>query len=133
ARIDGQFVPLPTAEELKASDLDLVVASTSKTIVMIEGFGEEVPEPEMLEAIMTAHRYNQDVIALQHELLAAMGLPPYEPPVIGEDPLRQMLYERYGQALREAKQIHGKAERNNAVRELKDRVLAELSPEGQPA
>ena len=63
-RVDGQFVVLPDADQLKESDLDLVVASTSERIVMIEGFGQEIPEPEMLDAIMTAHRYNQEVIAL---------------------------------------------------------------------
>src|SRR3954467_469660 len=46
-RIDGGFVPFPTAEELANSDLDLVVASTGRTIVMIEGFGQELPEAEM--------------------------------------------------------------------------------------
>jgi polyribonucleotide nucleotidyltransferase len=131
ARIEGKFVPFPTAEELQSSDLDLVVASTSKAIVMIEGFGEELPEPEMLEAIMTAHRYNQDIIALQHELLAAMGLPPYQPPEMPADPLRQALFDRYGQEIREAKQIHGKAERNAAVKAIKERAVAEFAPEGQ--
>src|SRR3982751_3519746 len=38
ARVDGQFIPLPNVDELAESDLDLVVASTSKAIVMIEGF-----------------------------------------------------------------------------------------------
>src|SRR4051794_14831835 len=37
ARVDGQLVPFPTAEEMQQSDLDLVVASTSKNVVMIEG------------------------------------------------------------------------------------------------
>src|SRR5947209_2189924 len=36
-RIDGKFVVLPDADEMKSSDLDLVVASTSERIVMIEG------------------------------------------------------------------------------------------------
>jgi polyribonucleotide nucleotidyltransferase len=133
ARIEGALVPLPTADEIRQSDLDLVVASTSKAIVMIEGFGDEVPEPEMLEAIMEAHRLNQEIIGLQHELLAALGLPAYEPPVIAPDPLRAMLYERYGSELRQAKLIHGKADRNSAVKELKDRAVTELCPEGQPS
>src|SRR5205823_2418096 len=77
-RLDGGFVAFPTAEELKAGDLDLVVASTDKTIVMIEGFAQEYPEPEMHEAIMTAHRLNQELIALQHDLLGAADLPPWE-------------------------------------------------------
>src|SRR5262249_52357579 len=86
-RVDGQYVVLPDVEEMKDSDLDLVVASTNRAVVMIEGFGEEIPEPEMLDAIMTAHRLNQEVIALQHELLAAAGLPPYEPPAPQTDTL----------------------------------------------
>src|SRR4051812_3723609 len=132
ARVDGKLVPFPTAEEMQQSDLDLVVASTSKNVVMIEGFGEELPEPEMLEAIMTAHRYNQEIIALQHELLAAMGLPPYEVAEAPEDPLRQALFDRYAHELRDAKQIHGKADRNAAVKAIKERAVAEFAPEGQP-
>ena len=42
---------------------------------MIEGFGEELPEPEMADAIMEAHRLNQEIIALQFDLLEAVGLP----------------------------------------------------------
>jgi len=41
-RVEGEYVVLPTSDELKESDLDLVVASTSQRIVMIEGFGQEV-------------------------------------------------------------------------------------------
>src|SRR5262249_30698681 len=75
ARIEGQLVPFPTAEELERSDLDLVVASTSKAVVMIEGFGEELPEPEMADAIIAAHRLNQEIIQLQFDLLEAIGFP----------------------------------------------------------
>src|SRR3954470_2074847 len=95
ARVDGQLIPLPTVDELAESDLDLVVASTSRAIVMIEGFADELPEPEMLDAIMTAHRLNQEVIALQHELVEALGLPRFEPPVVAADPFRQSLYDRF--------------------------------------
>jgi polyribonucleotide nucleotidyltransferase len=130
-RIDGQLIVLPTADEIAKSDLDLVVASTSKAIVMIEGFAEELPEPDMHAAIMEAHRYNQEFIGLQQDLLAALGLPPYVAPEIPADPLRQTIYDRYGAALRDAKQIFLKAERNAAVKELLKTVTAELCPEGQ--
>jgi polyribonucleotide nucleotidyltransferase len=129
-RVDGQYIVLPDTDEMKDSDLDLVVASTDRAIVMIEGFAEEIPEPEMLGAIMTAHRLNQEVIALQQDLLAAAGLPPYQAPVIPPDPLLGTLYERYGRELREIKQIHLKADRNNATKELSKKAQAELAPEG---
>ena len=80
ARVDGKLIALPTAAEMVDSDLDLIVASTSKAIVMIEGFGQEIPEPEMYDAIMEAHRLNQEVIALQNDLLAALGSPRTRPP-----------------------------------------------------
>ncbi len=127
-RIDGQFIAFPTAEELETSDLDLVVASTDKAIVMIEGFGEELPENEMAEAILEAHRLNQEIIALQKELAAAVGLPARETPAATPDPLRQTIYARYGEQLRQAKQIMMKAERNAATRALLETVTKELMP-----
>src|SRR5262249_31670391 len=112
------------------SDLDLIVASTDKAVVMIEGFADELPEPEMLEAILTAHRFNQELIQLQHSLREAAGLPPLVHPEETPDPLAQTLHERYSQALREAKMIHMKQERNATVKALQERVVAEMSPEG---
>src|SRR3954469_25975353 len=99
-RVEGQFVVFPTVEEMVESDLDLVVASTERAIVMIEGFGDEIPEPEMADAIMAAHRINQELIALQLELLDAAGVARYVPPPAEPDPLRQTLYERFGRELR---------------------------------
>jgi len=131
-RIDGQFIALPTAEELEDSDLDLIVASTEKAIVMIEGFGEELPEPEMADAIMEAHRLNQELIALQKELLAEVGLPPFEAPVVPAEPLRHTIYDRYGEQFRQAKQIALKAERNGATRTLLETVVKELVPANAP-
>src|SRR6185312_579810 len=135
ARIGEEYVALPTLQELRESDLDLIVSSTQNSIVMIEGFAEELPEPEMLAAIMEAHRLNQEVIALQFELLEAAGLARYQPEPEGPSPLLQTIYERYGSALRESKQIRLKADRNSATKELLKKAQEELSPaggEGEP-
>jgi polyribonucleotide nucleotidyltransferase len=128
ARVEGQLIAFPTVEELEKSDLDLVVASTQKAVVMIEGFGEELPEPEMADAIMTAHRLNQEVIALQYDLLEAVGMPLPDVVETPADPLRQVLYERYGEQLKTAKQIGLKQERNSATKELVETIIKELCP-----
>jgi polyribonucleotide nucleotidyltransferase len=128
ARVDGQVVAFPTVAELEESDLDLIVSSTEKAIVMIEGFGEELPENEMGDVIMEAHRLNQELIALQKELIEAVGLPPYELPTAPVDALRQTIYDRYSGALREAKQVLMKADRNNATKALQDTIVKELVP-----
>ncbi len=43
-RIDDQWVPFPTMEELEDSDLDLIVSGTMQSVLMIEGFAREMPE-----------------------------------------------------------------------------------------
>jgi polyribonucleotide nucleotidyltransferase len=127
-RVNGELIVLPTAQELKNSDFDLIVASTEKTIVMIEGFAQEVPEPEMHEAIMAAHRLNQEMIALQHELISACGLPPFEKVEVVADSLRETLYDRLAREIREAKGAGLKQERKAAVQAIQDRIAAELVP-----
>ncbi len=42
--IDGEFILLPTYEQIKESSLDLVLAGSQESILMIEGFGKQIPE-----------------------------------------------------------------------------------------
>ncbi|WP_169978876.1 polyribonucleotide nucleotidyltransferase [Tautonia rosea] len=128
-RIDGELIPFPTAEEMTRSDLDLIVASTREKVTMIEGFGKELPEAEMLDAILEAHKLNQELIDLQLELREKLGMPPMEHPEPQPDALVEDLHRRYSADLREARLIKLKQDRNNAVKALQERVVAELCPE----
>src|SRR5262249_51085206 len=92
-------------------------------------FGEALHEPEMGDAIMAAHRLNQDVIALQFDMLEALGMSLPDVVETPPDPLRQVLYDRYGERLGAAKQIVLKQERNAATKELLDAIIKELCPE----
>jgi len=51
ARIDGKFCINPTFEELKKADMDLMVAGTIDTIVMVEGEMDEVTEQDLVDGI----------------------------------------------------------------------------------
>ena len=55
ARVDGKLILNPTVEELKASDLDIIVAGTAKDVNMVEGEMKEISEEEMVEVIKFAH------------------------------------------------------------------------------
>ena len=55
ARKEGNFMVNPTFEELKGVDMDMMIAGTLESIVMVEGEMDEVSEAEMLEAIKQAH------------------------------------------------------------------------------
>lgn len=47
--LDGQFVVNPTAAQMAASRLDLVMAGTADAVLMIEGYCDFLSEAEMLE------------------------------------------------------------------------------------
>ena len=55
ARVDGTLILNPTVEELKASDLDVIVAGTLKDVNMVEGEMQEISEQELVDIIKFAH------------------------------------------------------------------------------
>jgi polyribonucleotide nucleotidyltransferase len=129
AMIDGQFKPFPTQDDLEQSDLDLIVSGNQHSVLMIEGFARELPEDQMAEAILEAQRYIRELCDLQLELIAMAGAPKAEYEVPAGDGLFDRLKNSYYSAFRDAKQTFGKQARADAVRALKERVLAEVIPD----
>jgi polyribonucleotide nucleotidyltransferase len=131
-RVNGQLVILPTFAQMEESDLDLVVAGTNDAVVMIEGFAREMPEPEMGDAILEAHRACKLVIQGIEELRTKTGQGPKElPPQVAEDPLAEEIYKKYKDEFRERYLTTGKKARNAALDEFKDKIKKEYIPEGE--
>ncbi|AFH48356.1 Polyribonucleotide nucleotidyltransferase [Ignavibacterium album JCM 16511] len=72
-RVDGQFVINPTHQQLEVSDMELVVAGTSDSIMMVEGEAKELSESEMLEALRFAQTEIRKIVELQLELQKEAG------------------------------------------------------------
>ena len=70
ARKDSNFTVNPTFEELKGAELDMMIAGTLDSIVMVEGEMDEVSEAEMLEAIKQAHAVIKVQCQMQLDLAA---------------------------------------------------------------
>ena len=77
-RIDGKFIINPGIEELKASDMSVVVAGTRDAILMVEAGANEVSEADMLEAILFGHEQIVKIIEFQDGIIAAVGAPKVE-------------------------------------------------------
>jgi polyribonucleotide nucleotidyltransferase len=60
--IAGEFVLNPMLDEMAESSLDLVVAGTQDAVMMVESEAKELPEKQMLEAVMFGHKNFQPVI-----------------------------------------------------------------------
>jgi polyribonucleotide nucleotidyltransferase len=67
-RIGGQFIANPTIEQMKESDIDMIIAATEKDILMVEGEMKEVSEADMLSAIKFAHEVIRKMIKCINEL-----------------------------------------------------------------
>jgi polyribonucleotide nucleotidyltransferase len=131
-RIDGKFVIFPTFEELKESELDLVVAGTNDALAMVECGATELSESVILDALDLAHQEIKRIIALQHEIVAELGVVKEEfvaDPKPWSDDFVEALRSRWTDELREALKVRGKFEQKDAIKAVREKALAELSEE----
>jgi polyribonucleotide nucleotidyltransferase len=134
-RVGGQLVAMPTYDQLEESDLDLVVSGTKSAITMIEGFAREMPEDEMLKAILFAHEHIRRIVDAIIKFRSDAGLSEKAlPPAPPANPLHAEISEKFGAEFVAAKYTPGKAARNAAVSALKDKIKAVyLAADRQPA
>jgi polyribonucleotide nucleotidyltransferase len=68
-RVQDKWILNPTFQQLEYSDLDLVVAGSADSIVMVEGGANEISEADALDALTVAHKGIKELVAHQQELL----------------------------------------------------------------
>ncbi len=74
-RVQGNWVLNPTFQQLAFSDLELIVAGSQDSIVMVEGGALEVTEADVLESLKISHDGIRELIDMQNELLAKAKQP----------------------------------------------------------
>ncbi len=130
--VDGSYVLCPTAEQLKHSDLDLVVAGTAKAVLMVESEAKLLSEDVMLGAVMFGHQQMQAAIGTINAFVAEAGRKSFQweaPPVNNAllDAVRQAGGTRFAEAFR----ILDKLDRRDAVSALKAEVKAALAGQAE--
>ncbi|MEZ6090813.1 MAG: polyribonucleotide nucleotidyltransferase [Pirellulaceae bacterium] len=128
-KVNGELVAFPTTDELDESELDLIVSGTQQAVTMIEGFAQEMPEDEMVDAIVFAHNVIRDIISLQNELFEKVKPEKIEYTPPEDDGLFDKLKNTYYQEFKAAKQTTGKQDRAEACRLLKERAKGEMIPD----
>jgi polyribonucleotide nucleotidyltransferase len=119
--VDGKLVLNPTFQELEQSALDMVVAGTDSSIVMVEGGAREIPEATIVEALQFAHKHIVELNKLQHDLKKRIGKPKREITLPTKDTALEALVEKeYGARIRKANEIQVKEERQAELDHIKD-------------
>lgn len=126
-RVDGKFICNPTAEQLAASDLEVVVAASRDAVIMVEGGAAEISEADLLEAIFFGHASVQPIIDAQIELRKQAGVPKREiaPPAVDEALGAKVKELAYAQ-MKDAVRIRSKQERHNRISAIADETVAAL-------
>ncbi|TAA67503.1 polyribonucleotide nucleotidyltransferase [Planococcus salinarum] len=122
--IDGEYIINPTNDQLEKSSINLIVAGTKDAINMVEAGAKEVSEEIILEAIMFGHEEIKKLIAFQEEIAAEVGKEKTEIQLYELDAeLSATIKNSVEAELNAAVQINEKLARNEAIDEVKKRVL----------
>jgi polyribonucleotide nucleotidyltransferase len=128
-RVNGQFVINPSLQEIEESDIELVVAGTESSIMMVEGEAKEVSEEDMLNALKFAHDEIKKIVAAQKELRELCGKPKMEvPPVELDqalvDEVNRLAYDKMKTIVAS---VLTKEERSQKNKELEEEVVEQLA------
>ena len=125
--IDDALVLNPPLAQIENSLIDVIVASTSRDIVMVEAGAKEVSEEILLGAIKLGHEANQEIIRLQEELQRVYGKAKIEikstelaPELLSQ--IAAILGEKLGQVLEEPEKL----QRDKALTSLKEEIKNKL-------
>ena len=73
AKINGKYIVNPERDQLATADLDLIIAATTKDVMMVEGEANECQESDIIEAIKIAHEAIKVQCAAQLTLAKMVG------------------------------------------------------------
>jgi len=133
--VDDELIIFPTTQQMEKSKLDLSVAGSENSIVMIESGAFEVDEDTMVTAVYKAHDYIKELITLQKEFALEAGKEKIEIAldIIPEEIITDM-NSKYAEAIKTAMQVKGKLEKYEAFDKLKEEIInhyAETLPEAE--
>ena len=129
-RVRGQFIANPTHAEIEQSDMDVVMAASEDSIMMVEGEAQEISETDMVAALHFGHDVARQLIGLQKAVAAEMAKPKREvTPVALPAGLEARVNAMATENLRQLFQEPEKQKRNDGLKLLRDTTIAELQTE----
>ena len=129
---DGQYILNPTFQQTRESELDLVVAGTRTSVLMVESEARQLSEQTMLDAVMFGHEQFQVAIDAIDALAREAATPwDWQPPAADED-LEKAVADKCSDLLREAYSISDKLSRKERLNEIRAEVIESLTTADDP-
>jgi polyribonucleotide nucleotidyltransferase len=115
---DGKYLLNPSPEELKESELDLVVAGTKDAVLMVESETSGLSEKIMLDAVKFGHENFIPVIEAIEKLAKKAGKPKWEVEKVDHSEIKKKITKTVETDLRKAFKEIDKKKRSNAISEI---------------
>ncbi|RPH87079.1 MAG: polyribonucleotide nucleotidyltransferase, partial [Deltaproteobacteria bacterium] len=127
-RINGEFIANPTFEQRAVSDMDIVIAASEDSIIMVEGEAQEISEEDMIKALAFGHEQIRILVQMQKEFVVGVAKPKM---VVSEkedlSELTRQVRQLCGDALHNALMIAEKQERHNQMDALTESTITQLA------
>ena len=127
--MDGDYILNPTKEEIKESELDLVVAGTRDGVLMVESEASELPEDIMLGAVQFGLKEFQPVINKIIELAEKSAKTSWEITSPEEPKFLDDLRKFATPHIESAYKIKEKKKRNESLNEIRLKITEEFNKE----
>jgi polyribonucleotide nucleotidyltransferase len=125
--IGGELVLNPMLDEMAESALDLVIAGTQDAVMMVESEAKELPEKQMLEAVMFGHEQFQPVIQAIIKLAETAAKEPWDIALPDTEKYAAKVKKVAEADLKAAFSTKEKQKRQELVAAAKEKVLSEIS------
>lgn len=127
-RINGDFIINPDLSESEKLDMNLVVAGTEDSVLMVEGEALEVSEATLLQAIDYAHSEIKRITAIQKDLRNTAGKEKrlLTPPVVEEE-LRDKVKAYVIERMKDAVEIPDKQRRQETLDMILDETIKQFN------
>ncbi|MDP1987496.1 polyribonucleotide nucleotidyltransferase, partial [Phenylobacterium sp.] len=127
AFIEGEYVLNPTLEELKTSQMDLVVAGTADAVMMVESEIQELTEEQVLGGVSFAHKSIQPVIEAIIDLAEHSAKEPFDFAADDTDALKAQMKTLVGADIAAAYKVTKKQDRQEALSQAKQKAMASMA------
>lgn len=121
--VDGEYTLNPSLEELENSQLELIVAATEDSVMMVESEADSLSEEIMLGAVNYGHEQMQPVIELINEFKQAVGNESWQFTAPEVSDLYKEVSGKTEANFREAYALQNKQERATKLDEIRKETL----------
>lgn len=134
--LNEEYLINPTVEELKESQLNLVVAGTKDSVIMLEGEAKELSEEQILVAIERAQIEIRKIVEMQMKFIQEI-----RPDKINQswqldqalleekNKYYQLIKKDYSELIEKSLTTIDKVEREEKLKNVKDEIIAHLENE----